>query len=205
MSIMLAAVELAQKIRTIPTIEAAILFGSAAKGEMHKKSDIDILLIFNTDHNPEIGEEGKIVHEYAGEIEEIYKLENPFSFVFINKGEHVDSDFLWEVAKNGIVLYCRPERMVGKETYMKPALVVSYRFPSIPQKDKMFIKRRLYGYMVRKIYKGKEYISKKEGLVNQYGKKIGKAVFLIDAKKSDEITKLFDSKNVMYSVTKIWI
>ena len=205
MNIVLAAVELAQKLKTIPTLEAAILFGSAAKGEMHKKSDIDILLLFNTDHNPEIGEEGKIVHRYAGEIEESYKLENPFSFVFINRGESVDSDFLWEVAKNGIVLYCRPERIVGKETYLKPALIISYRFPDIPQKDKMFIKRRLYGYKVSTVHKGKEYTSKKDGLVNHYGKKIGKAVFLIDAEKSDEIIKLFDSKNAIYGITKVWI
>ncbi len=205
MNVLTAAVELAQEIRTIPTLEAAILFGSAARGEMHKKSDVDILLIFNTGHNPEIGEEGKIVHRYAGMIEESYKLENPFSFVFINRGESVDSDFLWEVAKNGIVLYCRPERIVGKEAYLKPALVVSYGFPDIPQKDKMFIKRRLYGYRVSTVHKGKEYISKKDGLVNQYGKKIGKAVFLIDVGKSDEIIKLFDSKDVMYSITKVWI
>jgi len=36
---------------------------------MHKKSDIDILLIFDTKHDPELGEEGTRVHKIAGEIE----------------------------------------------------------------------------------------------------------------------------------------
>jgi len=42
MNIEKAAFELAHNLRDMQNLEAVILFGSAVKDEMHKKSDIDI-------------------------------------------------------------------------------------------------------------------------------------------------------------------
>lgn len=202
-----AAVELAQSLKSIPTLEAIILFGSAATKAMHKKSDIDLLLLFSADHNPETGDEGKLVYQHAREIERTHKLENPFSFVFVNRGEEVDSAFLWEVAKDGQVLYCTPESILGMVElgHLKPAMFISYTLGRIPPKDRMYIDRQLYGYAVKRVHKGKEYVSEKEGLIPRYGKKLGRATFIIDAQKSDDVVRLFNEKSVVYTVTKVWI
>lgn len=206
MNIKDAAFELAQNLKEIQGIEAVILFGSAVKGEMHKKSDIDIFLMFNLPNkNPEIGEEGREAQRIAIKIENKYKLQNPFSFVFFNRGESIDSDFLWEVVKDGITLYCKPELILGQKEFLKPAALISYTYGNIPQKNKMYIKRQLYGYKVKKKHKNKEYISEREGIVSKYGKKLGRATFIVEAKKTDEILKLFEEKGVKYSLTKIWI
>ncbi|MCC7550826.1 MAG: nucleotidyltransferase domain-containing protein [Methanobacterium sp.] len=61
--------ELACKLSKMPSLESVVLFGSAARREMHKKSDVDILLIFNADHDPEISDEGSFVHKISGEVE----------------------------------------------------------------------------------------------------------------------------------------
>lgn len=206
MNIEKAAFELAHNLKEIQNLEAVFLFGSAVKGELHKKSDIDIFLMFNSpDRNPEIEEEGKKAQKIAFKIENKYNLKNPFSFVFFNKGESIDSDFLWEVVKDGITLYCKPEIIVGQEEFLKPAALISYTYGEIPQKDKMFVKRQLYGYKVKKKYKNKEYINEREGIVSKYGKKSGRATFIIEAKKTDEILELFDERKVKYSLTKIWL
>lgn len=206
MNIKDAAFELGQNLKDIQDIEAVILFGSAANDEMHKKSDIDIFLIFNSpDKNPEIEEEGQEVQRIAVKVEDKYRLQNPFSFVFFNRSEVIDSDFLWEVVKYGNVLYCKPELILGQKEFLKPAAFISYTYGDIPQKDKMFVKRQLYGYRVKTTHKNKEYISEREGIVSKYGKKIGRAAFIIETKKTDEILELFDEKHVKYSLTKIWI
>jgi len=155
--------------------------------------------------NPEIEGEGKKAQKIAFKIESKYNLKNPFSFVFFNKGESIDSDFLWEVVKDGTTLYCKPELILGKKEFLKPEALISYNYGKIPQKDKMYVKRQLYGYKVKKKHNNKEYISEKEGIVNKYGKKMGRATFIIEAKKTDEILKLFDEKRVKYNLTKIWI
>jgi predicted nucleotidyltransferase len=200
-----AAFELAQNLKDIPYIEAVILFGSAVKNELHKKSDIDIFLMFNSPNNPEIGEESLKAQKIAVKIENKYNLHNPFSFVFFNRKESVDSDFLWEVVNGGITLYCKTDLILGQKEFLKPAAFISYTYGDIPSKDKMFVKRQLYGYKVKKKYKEKEYISEREGIISKYGKKMGRATFIIEAKKVDEILLLFDEKKVKYSLTKIWI
>jgi Polymerase beta, Nucleotidyltransferase len=199
-----AALEFAQIGKEIPTLQAVILFGSAAAGEMYKKSDIDLLLIFDTARNAETDNESKIIYRRAGEIERQYKLENPFSFVFLNRGEGIDADFLWEVTKNGFVLYLKPESVIGRQEFLTPSLLFSYSFQGIPPKDQMYINRRLYGYRSKSVHKGKEYVNEKPGLVQLYGKKLGRATFIIDARKSDGVRRLFDERGILHTVVKTW-
>lgn len=199
------AFELAQKLGEIDSLDMVILFGSASRDEMHKKSDVDILLLFDTEGDPELDDQGKLVHQIAGEIEKKHNMDNPFSFVFMNRNEKLDSEFLWEVAKDGIVLYTHPELIIGKKDNLNPAALISYSFGNIPPKNKMYVKRRLYGYQVKSTHKGKEYLSKGKGIIEKYGKKMGRATFIIDSKHVDEILDLFTEKKVKYKLTKIWI
>ncbi|MDP3066711.1 MAG: nucleotidyltransferase domain-containing protein [Methanobacteriaceae archaeon] len=205
MNIRECAFELAQKLGEIPSLETAILFGSAAREEMHKKSDIDILLLFDAENDPELGGEGEKVHKIAGEIEKKYKMENPFSFVFMNKKDNLDSDFIWEAAKDGIVLFSRPELILGQKENLKPNAFISYAFQDIPPKDKMYVKRKLYGYVVKSVHNGKEYLSEGKGIVSLHGKKMGRATILIEAPYVDEILELFRERNVKYKLSRVWV
>ncbi|MGZ7068048.1 MAG: GIY-YIG nuclease family protein [Methanobacterium sp.] len=111
----------------------------------------------------------------------------------------------WEIVKDGKTLYSNPELILGQKEFLEPAALISYNFGEIPQKDKMYVKRQLYGYRVKKVYKDKKYVSEKEGIVSKHGKKIGRAAFIIEAKNTDEIMKLFDERKVKYSLNKIWL
>ena len=117
----------------------------------------------------------KSVHKIAGEIEKNYNMKNPFSFVFMNKNENIDSEFLWEVAKDGIVLYATPELILGQKQILKPAAFISYTFADIPPKDKMFIKRKLYGYQVKSVHKGKKILKRRKRDSTRTWQKDGKS------------------------------
>jgi hypothetical protein len=39
----------------------------------------------------------------------------------------------------------------------------------------MFVKRKLYGYKVKSVHEGKEYVNEGKGIILQYGKKMGRA------------------------------
>jgi len=200
-----AVLAFVQAIRSLPALEAVILFGSAATGEVHKKSDIDLLLLFNADHNPELGDEAKQVHARAGEIERAYELENPFSFVFANRGEDVDTDFLWEVARDGLLLYGKPERLLSRDEHLTPMLIISYDLRELPRKDRVYVERKLYGYHARPIYKEKEYAIEREGLVTRYGRRLGRGAFMIDARNSERALRLLDERRVKHTAIKAWI
>jgi len=91
----------------IPNLVSIVVFGSLVRDELSPKSDIDLLLVFDTDHNPELGEEAKIAHEVAMKISIKYDLIHPFSLIFINQQtiEDTEPDFLWNVAREGILLW----------------------------------------------------------------------------------------------------
>ena len=79
-----------------------ILFGSYASGNANKDSDVDLLIIKNSD-----------VPRYK-RSREIHKLFNPYPFAMdilvytndeINRWKDIKTSFIYEAFKNGIVLY----------------------------------------------------------------------------------------------------
>ncbi|MCU0290309.1 MAG: nucleotidyltransferase domain-containing protein, partial [Acidobacteria bacterium] len=79
-------IDFIEKARSIPNLIGVILFGSAVTGDVSKKSDIDLLLVTQSDHNPELGEESVAAHRITSEISKKYDLEHPFSLTFFNFG-----------------------------------------------------------------------------------------------------------------------
>lgn len=159
----------------IPNLVGVVLFGSAVTGEISKKSDIDMLLIFDTDHDPEVGEEAGIAQKIATEISMKHDLVHPFSFVIVNKRslEKLDPDFLWNVCKDGIMIWGRPEDiLVEKDVpFLKPMVLVRYSLGDLSDKDKRRFLRSLY--------------SSKKRLIDKDTEKVGPGTLLLDAKKFD--------------------
>jgi hypothetical protein len=54
------------------------------------------------------------------------------------------------------------------------------------------------------VHKGKEYVNQKPGLVHLYGEKLGRATFIIDARKSKDVRRLFDERGILYTTVKTW-
>ena len=77
----LPIIDFVSRAKEIPNLKVVVLFGSAVMGEFHKKSDIDLLLLFDTKHNPEIGKEGETAHKIASDVLSAHYLPNSFSFV----------------------------------------------------------------------------------------------------------------------------
>jgi predicted nucleotidyltransferase len=197
-------IDFVDKTEEIPNLVAAVLYGSATTGDISKKSDIDILLIFDTAHDPEMGEESSIVHKIASDIVKRHKSERSFSFIFGNiRKKEIDADFIWEVARNGIVIWAKPTVSIYKPE-LKPMMLISYSMEKLEPKDKMRVHRALYGYRVEKIVGKKKYVNVSKGIVNKYGKKIGDAAFIIPATKTVELVDLFKKLNVRYKETKVW-
>lgn len=190
----LPLIDFADNVSKIPNLVGVILFGSVVTGDMSKKSDIDILLVFDTNHNPEIGKEAKLAHEIASNISTKYDLLYPFSFVFINKrnmGE-VESDFLWNVVKEGVVIWGKPQDILMKTPHpsLEPLMLIRYSVKELNEKNKRKLLRWLYTSKKRIIGKGKE--------------RLGPGVLLIKAEKFEDIKKVFDKLNVKYSIKKFW-
>ena len=206
--IRLPIIDFIDKANEIPNLRVAVLFGSAVKGEFHKKSDIDILLLFDSKHNPEIGKESKAAHKIASDILSNYDLAHSFSFVMGNINDpHLDPQFLRTIVNEGIVIWALPEVNILKKKHpnMEPVTIFSYSLTSLSPKDKMAVHRKLYGYRVEKTVKGKLYCNESDGIVGEHGEKLGDGVFMVPSRVSDEVILAFKERKVNYKMKDMWI
>jgi len=155
----------------IPNLKYVILFGSVPKGEVSKKSDIDLLMLFETDHNPEVGKEMDVCLEISSKISENYNLAHSFSFVMknLNDPEDVEPDFLWNISQEGTIIWGRPdiELLRKPNKNLRPKSLIIYSTKGLTAKEKSAIHRSFFGYKFSHRVKNKKYYSQKNGLINK--------------------------------------
>ncbi|MDI6821814.1 MAG: nucleotidyltransferase domain-containing protein [Actinomycetota bacterium] len=202
-------IDFVSEAENIPHLICAVLFGSVLTGEISKKSDIDILLLFDTDHDPAIGKEAELSHQIASKILKKYDFPNSFSFVFVNISDisETDSTFLWEVARSGIIIWApaRMELLRTPHAGLEPQVLVLYSMKGLKSKDKVALNRALFGYRVEKTIKERKYISQREGIVSKKGRKLGPGAVLLPAQALEEIIKLLKARRAQFSYIKLWI
>jgi hypothetical protein len=201
-------IDFISRAKEIPNLRMAVLYGSVVKDEFHKKSDIDLLLLFDCTGNPEVTEEGKTAHKISSEILSGYNIPHSFSFVMENINDtHLDTKFLRNVVNEGVVIWALPEVVMleGVEQHLEPATVFSYALSHLSPRDKMAVHRALYGYSVEKTVKGKKYHNESdEGLIGEYGEKLGDGVIMVPSRFAKDVLSIFKSHNVEYTVKEVW-
>jgi len=197
--------EFVSRAHEVPNLVSAIVYGSVARGEADRRSDIDMLLIFSTEHDPERGEEFKIAHEVASGVERKFGATNRFQLVFSNLGLRVDEDFLENLCKEGIVVWGKPLLLDVKKLKLSPQVIISYDLSGLPNYDKLRIHRALYGYRVEREHRGKKYVSESKGLLAEIGgRRLGKAVIMIPKENERYLKKVLDEAKVKYKSLEVW-
>jgi predicted nucleotidyltransferase len=201
-----AVMEFALRCGEVPNLEAAVLFGSAVDGTFSKKSDIDVLLLFDTDGNPELGPEAEAVHSLAGDISAALSLSHPFSFVMYSRRETVDGSLLREVLRDGVVLFARPRDVLGAaRDDLRPHVLFSYTLKGMAPRDKMALQRGLYGYRVARRVGDRRYDSASPGLVGRWGRRVGPTAFLVPEERAREARELLGGRGCAFEEVPVWL
>ncbi|MFQ6120633.1 MAG: nucleotidyltransferase domain-containing protein [Methanosarcinales archaeon] len=133
-----AIFEFIKKVSSIEGIIRVILFGSVARREATKDSDIDLLVIVS-DLKLE-SEILKITHEVGAKYQKNFQI-----LVKTPILEDLDASTLEEIGKDGILLYGTPIILKTKNLELKPYCIVVYSLTSLTQSDKMKFKRAMFG------------------------------------------------------------
>lgn len=185
----------------IPHLQKIILFGSLLEGDVNKKSDIDLLLIFDTANNPETGIELETATKIGLEVLKNYQIENNFSFVVVNiqKPSKTDKDFLTETAIKGVIIWEKKGfEFLKKHQEIEAQVLFTYTTQDLNPKQRVTLYRKLYGYKVTTKQRGKEYRVESSGIVGRYGQRVGTNAFLIDPKNAQEVEKVFKKYNLSF-------
>lgn len=140
-------------------IRLIILFGSAARGDVTKKSDID-LFIDVPSHKDQIDRAlADITEEFYEQSEARWKSLGVTHLISFKVGKLQEWEELHpSIITDGIILYgkYKPEHVNGKHY-----VIFSWENTRLPESKRVLLNRRLYGYNRR----GKQY----DGLLEKYG------------------------------------
>lgn len=185
-------------------VSSVILFGSVAKGDADRRSDIDFLVIFDT-ASPVKKDETKAVGTLALDIEK--EFDRSVQLVFSNKNfDGLDGQFVEDVFRSGMILYGKNPQVDIKKLKLEPYSIVYFSLKNISRPEKMKLGKALYGHSTTKKYKDKIYKSAMAGLIEQFGgKRTGMASVLVPSKRADELAAVLKGFGAKYEVLDVWI
>lgn len=180
-------------------IETVIIFGSVARDQAGKESDLDICIILKNE-NLKSNISNKIL-----DLEE--KYDKNINLVFTNPSfKNLDRQFIETILREGIVVYGKKPDASIQQLELEPYEIIKFDLSNLDHSKKMKIKRLLYGIKTKKKYKGKIYTNKQKGLVEKLdGLRIGIASILIPEKKSWEIENILRENGVSLRKITIWL
>lgn len=138
------------KLKDNKKIRAVILFGSFARGDNRKDSDIDIFIDATKDCKKEVEEISKeALNEFelkASKSWHLKGMKNAISLIVDDINLDKWKELKKEISLYGMVLYGK----ISTEEKVKNAVLISYDLSDLKQKNKMKVIRNLYGYTIKK-------------------------------------------------------
>lgn len=178
--------------------EAVILFGSVARGEAGKESDLDICVVYKKGGR-------RILSDLFLDLEKKYNKD--INVIFTDSEfKDLGRQFIETIIKEGVVLKGKIPEISVQRLELEPYEIMKYELTSLSQTDKMRVKRLLYGSKSIKKYKGKVYQSKNEGLVKKLGGiRMGIASILIPERYAGEVERALRGHGAKLRKYTVWM
>ncbi len=182
------------------------LFGSVARGDTDRRSDVDLIVAFDTDLKDIDKLEVKDrISELTLYLEKEY--DKNIQVLFTNKNFYgLDSYFIKEVMREGILLYAKSPKINVKGLKLEPYALMLYSLRNSDKKERAKLKRLLYGHKTRKKFKGKVYEYEKKGLVSKLdGKHIGAGAIVVPQKNVQALEKRLEEFKIQHKRVDMWL
>lgn len=188
------ALNFVSQAKEVPGILAIALFGSVARGEEKKTSDVDLLILHNR------ADKFALVKEVTRFKDERIQL------TFIHQKDLAkETELAGVLSGEGLLLYGRPVAIQAKKLDLKSKLLLAYDSSSLKQTEKVKLHRALFG-AVSTSYAGKKvYTTKTSGIANEPGiEKIGRGCLLLDRNKASKVIGSLKRYAARYKELPVW-
>ncbi|MBU0898403.1 MAG: nucleotidyltransferase domain-containing protein [Nanoarchaeota archaeon] len=185
------------------SVKKVILFGSVARGEFDKESDIDVFLEVSSslvEKTENLVRKSEKRFSLISEKKWIpLRIKNPIKTIVGDLEEPRWKELKLEIISYGITLYGKFESLPEKLSHHA---LFTYSLSGLPQKRKMKFLRTFFGYRIKKKTKLYEQI----GIVEEIGgKKLGSNSILIPLEKSRDVQKFFNNFKITPEIREIWM
>ncbi len=184
----------------IPGVVLLALYGSVARGEHDRRSDIDLLMVYESRSAQALAYNA--VLKLLSELDVKVQLHE----TNIEDMASEDSVFVENVLREGIILIAKPRFRIPVEKVLslKPYSLFTYSVRGLKHGQVMALRRALYTYRGEKKAGSKKYTYEYRGVVSRYGKKIGRSCFIVPNQVAGDVRKVFERIGVPYEEMTIW-
>ncbi|MGC9553758.1 MAG: nucleotidyltransferase domain-containing protein [Thermoplasmatota archaeon] len=185
-----------EKVKDLPHLQCIILFGSMARDEADKRSDIDVLLVIE-EENPK-----SHLMEIIGIITSL-KPHREIKPVVTNLADY-DEEFLQTVVREGRVLWGKVV-ITPDQFLLNPYRLISYKLSNLKPSKKVKVSRLIHGYQSKKVMDGETKKYTYAGLKDKYDVHvISKNTVLIPERYAKDFVHQLRRHGVEYQQRMVW-
>ena len=187
------------KLKDGNKIKNISLFGSFARGNPRKDSDIDLFIDVKESDKDEISSITKeAINEFELKVQKTWKLKgitNAIVPIIDNLDLERWNELRKEISIYGIILYERYNIKISKDK----KIIINYNLSKLKQKEKMRVIRKLLGYQIKKGNK----IYSQTGLIEELGAEKFDNILLANPSNYKSIMKMLKKYNVSVKTREI--
>ncbi len=173
--------ELVGAAEVIPGLKQLVLYGSFARGEEDRRSDVDLLLVVDTAEDPEKTEVAEKARRVVAEAFSRAGSERGVQIALTNL-QGMDESFIENVAREGVVLWGKPF-FLGPEGVLRPMTLFEYRVGGSSSVAKVRFYRALKTFDSYRV---------KNGL-------------LVPEERAGDAESIFRINDIGYKKSKVWL
>ena len=185
-----------ERVKSWPDLRAVVLFGSFARGDVDRRSDIDLLLILDRE------DLASARSEVAAILSEL-KPRREISPTLTNLTD-LEPTFLRNVFREGKVLLGKllltPDHLA-----LKPRVLIAYDLRGKKATDKVHISRMVHGFRSRKTVDGKLRVYEYPGLKGRPDAfLVARSALLLRPEDADELAAELDRRKIPYDRREVY-
>ena len=197
---------LSVRLASLDGVVALIVYGSYARGEAGRQSDLDLLVLF--EKAEQMRRQEKEALSLASRAESEGRLPVHVSPLLASLDDlgGLGDDLVHAIASDGIVLYGQLSTLSrfvpGQPT---PAVIVTFSLPGASTAERMRLRRRLHGYTAWRERSGQRQRVTYVGLITPPARVLGSGVLLVPGERRSVVLRVLDEAGATYTETSVWL
>jgi len=186
---------LVKRLGTYDEVAGTILFGSYARGEFGRKSDVDLLILFEGEESPELTEIGRVALRICGDLEVAERLPMHLAplLASVDRASDLGLPLLHAIWTDGIILCGRASALARiQPAGLAPWTLIKFSTANLPESGRVRLSRRLHGLGAR------------PGLIRPPAMTLGRGTLLVPGSQQQAIRDVLDAVGASYDVLPVW-